>query len=61
VEQSPSLAAKRDHLLAHAYPGARDWAANETSLPVDEFPDPCPYSWDDLLERPFEVDRMPPA
>jgi hypothetical protein len=60
VEQSPSLAAKRDLLLGHAYPTARDWAANETSLPVDEFPDACPYSWDDLLERPFEVDRMPP-
>ena len=60
VKQSPSLRTSRDDLLADAYESARIWAANETSLPEDEFPDTCPYSWDDILERPFEIDRMPP-
>lgn len=57
LRQSPGLAARRDEALQDAYESARDWAANETGLPVDEFPETCPYAWDDILERPFETDR----
>jgi hypothetical protein len=60
LEQSPSLKPLRDEVLADAYESARIWAANETSVPEDEFPNTCPYSWDEILDRPFEVDRMPP-
>jgi Domain of unknown function DUF29 len=57
LKQSPSLKASQDEILADAYDSARDWAANETNLPEDEFPQDCPYSWDDILARPFETDR----
>jgi hypothetical protein len=56
LKQSPSLKASQDEILADAYDSARGWAANETSLPDDEFPDRCPYTWDDVLERPFQID-----
>lgn len=61
LKQSPSLRASQDEILADAYDSARDWAANETSLPEDEFPRECPYSWDDILARPFETDRKNPG
>jgi len=56
LKRNPGLASRRDEALADAYESARLWAANETHLPEDEFPDECPYSWDDVLNRPFETD-----
>lgn len=56
LETSPSLKARRDDVLASVYPTARDWAADETHIPEDECPARCPYTWDDILDRPFEVD-----
>ena len=58
LKRSPSLKAKRDEALADAYEDARDWAAYETHLPPSEFPTTCPYTWDDILERPFEDDSV---
>ena len=57
LKRNPGLASHRDEALADAYDSARLWAANETNLPVDEFPNECPYDWDDILNRPFEIDR----
>ena len=56
LSSSPSLKSQRDETLAKVYPVARGWAADETSLGDDEFPVECPYTWDDILGRPFEVD-----
>lgn len=56
LKKNLGLASRREEALADAYESARLWAANETSLPVDEFPDECPYTWDDILNRPFETD-----
>jgi hypothetical protein len=58
LKGSPGLKSRLDEALAEAYPDARDWAANETHLPPDEFPPDCPYIWDDLLERPFDLDSV---
>jgi hypothetical protein len=58
LRKNPGLKSRRDEALAEAYYAARLWAANETSLPVHEFPDECPYSWDEVLNRPFEVDSV---
>lgn len=57
LKDNPGLKPRRDEALAEAYESARDWAANETNLSVDEFPARCPYTWDDVVERPFELDR----
>ncbi len=55
MSKSPGLILQRDEALADAYESARDWAALETHLHVSEFPEECPYTWVDVLDRPFEV------
>ena len=56
MQENPGLKPKRDRAVQRMYALARNWAAAETHFDVSEFPDTCPYSWDDLLDRPFEVD-----
>jgi hypothetical protein len=56
LTESPSLKARLEEALAQAYLDARDWAADETHLMPDEFPSACPYSWDEIRARPFDLD-----
>lgn len=56
IRGNPGLTSYREDSLAYSYPTARDWAARETHYGIDEFPDACPYTWDDILHRPFEAD-----
>lgn len=56
LQESPGLKSRLEEALADAYPDARDWAADETHLPPEEFPSACPYSWDEIRERPFDLD-----
>ena len=58
LEDNPGLKSRRDEALKRAYLDARDWAADETHLPADEFAKSCPYRWGDILERPFELDSL---
>lgn len=58
LSDNPGLKSRVDDALARAYPNARDWASDETHLPADEFPDRCPYEWDDILNRPFDFDSV---
>lgn len=56
LRENPGLKSRLEEALADAYPDARDWAADETHLTPDEFPPACPYTWDDIRERPFDLD-----
>ncbi|KQO49225.1 MULTISPECIES: DUF29 domain-containing protein [unclassified Methylobacterium] len=58
LSSNPGLKPRIDEALSDAYPDARDWAADETHLPPDEFPAECPYGWDDILDRPFDFDSV---
>ena len=58
MKDNPGLRPRREEALADADESARMWAADETNLPEDEFPDDCPYDWEDILERPFELDSV---
>jgi hypothetical protein len=57
IRKNPSLKAYRDEALADIYSIARNWAASETHFDVSEFPSECPYTWADIIERPFEHDQ----
>jgi hypothetical protein len=59
LSDNPGLRPRRSEAVVRAYPSARDWASNETSLDENEFPEDCPYDWDDLLIRPFDIDSVP--
>jgi hypothetical protein len=58
IKKNPGLKSSLDEIRDDIYPIARNWAADETLLPVSEFPDACPYTWDDLLNRPFDFDSV---
>ncbi|MGX7704708.1 DUF29 domain-containing protein [Methylobacterium sp. Gmos1] len=58
LRDNPGLKPHRETALADAYEGARLWAAEETHLEPDDFPKECPYTWDDLLDRPFDFDSL---
>ncbi|GJD95291.1 DUF29 domain-containing protein [Methylobacterium iners] len=58
LKRSPSLNASVDEIRDDIYPISRNWASEECHLPVGEFPDRCPYTWDDILHRPFDLDSV---
>ncbi|GEO97768.1 DUF29 domain-containing protein [Methylobacterium haplocladii] len=55
---NPGLKSRLSEARDAAYPNARDWASDETHLTPDEFPPTCPYDWDDILGRPFDLDSV---
>ena len=57
LKKNPGLKSRIEEAVSGAYPGAVRWASLETRLPRSEFPRECPYSWDRILDRPFELDR----
>jgi hypothetical protein len=56
IEKNPGLKPRLPEALRESYEDARDWAAIETGIPDDEYPAECPYTWDDVLTRPFDLD-----
>ncbi len=53
LRRNPSLAARREEVLSDAYSDSRYGAGIETVLPLKTFPETCPYSWQDIMTRPF--------
>jgi len=53
---NPSHKARIDEAVARAYRVARLRAAGETDLPRRTFPDQCPYSWTEIMEREHALD-----
>ena len=58
LRENPGLKSRLCEARDTAYPDARDWASDETHLTPDEFPDACPYTWEDIRERPFDFDSL---
>jgi hypothetical protein len=50
---NPGLKPRTAEATASAYRRARIEAVNETGLEESEFPEDCPYSWDDIVTREF--------
>jgi Domain of unknown function DUF29 len=53
LDDSPSLQRQLPRLLASAYPHACQDAADETGLPLATFPEPCPWSLEQLQDPGF--------
>jgi len=53
MKKSPSLRSKLEEALAEAYPDARQDAALETGIPEESFPDSCPWTIEQILNREF--------
>jgi hypothetical protein len=55
IRTNPSLKSKLAEALAEGYQNGRDRASGETDLPVETFPEACPYGWEDILKREFSL------
>ncbi len=53
LEESPSLRTKLEPLISARYRAARKRAAMETGLPLETFPESCPFSIDQLLDESY--------
>jgi hypothetical protein len=53
LSDNPGLKRRIAEAIVQAYRRARIEAANETGLEKNEFPEECPYSWNDFVAREF--------
>jgi hypothetical protein len=53
LSDNPGLKPRIAEATARANRKARIEAANETGLEENEFPEECPYSWNDIVSREF--------
>ena len=53
LRKNPGLKPEVDGAITEAYETARIEASSQTSLEMEEFPADCPYSWDEIMERPI--------
>lgn len=56
LKDSPGLKGRLDEAIERAYRGARLEASKETRLPLKRFPEACPYTYMDIMDRPFAID-----
>ncbi|MGD9887924.1 MAG: DUF29 domain-containing protein [Halothiobacillaceae bacterium] len=58
LSDNPSLRAKIDETLIHAYAKARRYAATETGLGLAHFPEECPWTRANVLSSDFLPDTL---
>ena len=56
LRKNPGLKPRTAEAAEDAYGSAVRWAAVETGYIESDFPADQPYSWDDILNRPFDLD-----
>jgi hypothetical protein len=54
LRKNPGLKPRIAEAVAEAYRDARVEAGAETGRDYDVFPKSCPYSWDEIMERPID-------
>ena len=53
---SPGLKSRLTDAVVLAYDLGRIEAAKETDLSLKKFPEACPYTFDEIMNRPFAID-----
>jgi hypothetical protein len=54
LKENPSLKGQQlAEIFVFAYEDARMWAARETGLSLDTFPDSCPWTFEQVIEPEF--------
>ena len=56
LRKNPGLKARIAEAAADGFRTGRIRAAREMRRRLDSLPSDCPYAWDDILNRPFELD-----
>ncbi|MEY3787822.1 MAG: hypothetical protein RLZ75_2029 [Pseudomonadota bacterium] len=53
LKENPSLKGQLAETFMYAYEDARLWAARETGLSLDTFPDACPWTFEQVIDPVF--------
>ncbi|MEY3808072.1 MAG: hypothetical protein RI893_1048 [Pseudomonadota bacterium] len=53
LKENPSLKGQLVEIFMYAYEDARLWAARETGLSLDTFPDACPWTFEQAIDPIF--------
>jgi hypothetical protein len=53
LRKSPGLKSNLDEVIEEAYEDAVELAIDETGLPIDIFPETCPYSQQQLFDKSY--------
>ncbi|TXN05742.1 DUF29 domain-containing protein [Methylobacterium sp. WL64] len=56
LRDSPSLKNRLGDAVGRAYRSPRLEAADTTGLALRHFPEACPYTYQDIMDRPFAID-----
>lgn len=59
LRRNPGLKGRLPEAIAEGYLDGRGRASTEMDVDVADLPASCPYSWDEMLTRPFDH-RSPP-
>ena len=54
LRKAPGLRSIMPEILQDAYDNGRRHALNETGLARKAFPETCPYTWEEIMDRPIE-------
>ena len=60
LEESPSYKSRIDEAIMKAYRRARYDAAKKTRLPLNNFPETCPFTFDEIMTREHHLRDVPP-
>lgn len=52
----PSLRSRLEWYCMSAYQDARELASDETGMTLEEFPENCPYSFDEIMSKEFKYE-----
>jgi len=60
IRDNPSLQSRQIEAVTEAYPDAVRDASTATSIPAQQFERDCPYTWEDIMTRPFDwLEELP--
>ena len=60
LDESPSYKSRVEEAVRKAYRLARYHAAKETRLPLERFPELCPFTFDEIMTREHHLRDVPP-
>jgi hypothetical protein len=56
LKDNPSFKSRLKEAVAGAYDGVPDEVDEATGVPAHRLPPTCPYSWDEIMNRPHNID-----
>lgn len=56
LEDNPSFKSRISEAIERAYDSVPDMVEAKTTIPAERLPQICPYSWDEIMTRPHDLE-----